>query len=81
MEIAQRVQLLNDRFSVMQELLDILRVHVQVGKSCGRASDRCERVHVREGVGGWAWHACMHACTARAGATDTGGPGSRSAPP
>jgi hypothetical protein len=46
MEIAQRVQLLNDRFSVMQELLDILRVHVQVGKSCRRVSDRCERVHV-----------------------------------
>ena len=36
LEIAQRVQLLNDRFSVMQELLDILRVHVQVGCSRGR---------------------------------------------
>ncbi len=31
LEVLQRVHLLNDRFSVMQELLDILRVHVQVG--------------------------------------------------
>ena len=30
LEVHQRVQLLNDRFSVMQELLDILRVHAQV---------------------------------------------------
>ncbi|KAI3433802.1 hypothetical protein D9Q98_003606 [Chlorella vulgaris] len=29
LEVHQRVHLLNDRFSVMQELLDILRVHVQ----------------------------------------------------
>ncbi|KAL4424431.1 hypothetical protein ABPG77_006369 [Micractinium sp. CCAP 211/92] len=29
LEVHQRVQLLNDRFSVMQELLDILRVHAQ----------------------------------------------------
>jgi uncharacterized Rmd1/YagE family protein len=30
LEVAQRVRLLNDRYRVMQELLDILRVHVQV---------------------------------------------------
>jgi hypothetical protein len=30
MEVAQRVRVLNDRFSIIQELLDILRVHVQV---------------------------------------------------
>lgn len=29
LEVHQRVQILNDRFSVMQELLDILRVHAQ----------------------------------------------------
>lgn len=29
LEIEGRVKLLNDRFSVMQELLDILRVHAQ----------------------------------------------------
>lgn len=29
LEIHGRVQLLNDRFSVMQELLDILRSHAQ----------------------------------------------------
>lgn len=35
LEVHQRVHLLNDRFSVMQELLDILRVHVQVRLACG----------------------------------------------
>ena len=78
MEIAQRVQLLNDRFSVMQELLDILRVHVQVGKSCGRASDRCERVHVQvgnrcRGVGVRA----VRGCSCRWAAAGEGGRGRR----
>lgn len=31
MEIVERVHLLNDRYAVLQEMLDILRVHAQVG--------------------------------------------------
>lgn len=34
LEIHGRVQLLNDRFSVMQELLDILRSHAQACFAC-----------------------------------------------
>ena len=79
LEIEGRVKLLNDRFSVMQELLDILRVHAQVGVP--------PPVCV-EGVQGWrrgqAWQALqdtpVDACTPAATRGDRHGvPGSAAA--